>query len=202
MVRPSLLSALPLFMLAELALGKNCETHSFTTCEDKIVHWYDPETGEICDPLDCGGGRAPPKTNVPGCAGYTGTEVRKVSYLSCFKASTTEEPSSVEATTEAEATETATDSEDESSTESIAKSTTENDAEPAETESSPSTTTAPGSTTQETAAATTSAASLSTETEASDDATTTPTSTPNAARILDGSLMAVAGAVIGVMALV
>jgi hypothetical protein len=32
--------------------------------------WYVPGTGEICDFLDCGGGRAPPKTTVPGCAGY------------------------------------------------------------------------------------------------------------------------------------
>ncbi|RYP44343.1 hypothetical protein DL768_009180 [Monosporascus sp. mg162] len=59
-------------------------THSFTTCDDGIVHWYDPNTGEVCDPLDCGGGRAPPKTNVPGCPLYTGTAVRTTSYLSCW----------------------------------------------------------------------------------------------------------------------
>ena len=36
--------------------------------------WYVPDSGEICDFLDCGGGRAPPKTTVPGCAAYEGTE--------------------------------------------------------------------------------------------------------------------------------
>ncbi|KAM5373114.1 hypothetical protein ACJA88_008642 [Fusarium oxysporum] len=35
--------------------------------------WYVPDTGELCDFLDCGGGRAPPKTTVPGCPGYVGT---------------------------------------------------------------------------------------------------------------------------------
>ncbi len=60
------LIALPLLMLAKTAAAV-CGIHSFTTCDDGIVHWFDPLTGEICDPLDCGGGRAPPKTNVPGC---------------------------------------------------------------------------------------------------------------------------------------
>lgn len=36
--------------------------------------WYVPDTGEVCEFLDCGGGRAPPKTTVPGCAAYEGTE--------------------------------------------------------------------------------------------------------------------------------
>ncbi|ORY04475.1 hypothetical protein BCR34DRAFT_56395 [Clohesyomyces aquaticus] len=35
--------------------------------------YYVPGTGEICSLLDCGGGRAPPKTTVPGCAAYVGT---------------------------------------------------------------------------------------------------------------------------------
>lgn len=35
--------------------------------------WYLPDTGEICEFLDCGGGRAPPKTTVPGCGAYEGT---------------------------------------------------------------------------------------------------------------------------------
>ncbi|EAQ84768.1 hypothetical protein CHGG_08782 [Chaetomium globosum CBS 148.51] len=35
--------------------------------------WYVPGTGELCEPVDCGGGRAPPKT-VPGCPAYKGTE--------------------------------------------------------------------------------------------------------------------------------
>ncbi|KAL6692191.1 hypothetical protein J3F84DRAFT_384496 [Trichoderma pleuroticola] len=43
--------------------------------------WYVPGTGELCDLLDCGGGRAPPKTNVPGCPLYSGTETYSPSYL-------------------------------------------------------------------------------------------------------------------------
>ncbi|GKU12392.1 unnamed protein product [Fusarium langsethiae] len=98
MVKTTLLSALPVLMLAEQALGFGCSTHSFTTCEDKIVHWFDPDDGMICDPLDCGGGRAPVKTGVPGCANYSGTETRGTSYLSCWK------PSTILATASAEAT--------------------------------------------------------------------------------------------------
>ncbi|RFU73286.1 hypothetical protein TARUN_8957 [Trichoderma arundinaceum] len=43
--------------------------------------WYVPGTGELCDFLDCGGGRAPPKTNVPGCPLYSGTATYSPSYL-------------------------------------------------------------------------------------------------------------------------
>ncbi|TQN63606.1 hypothetical protein CSHISOI_11808, partial [Colletotrichum shisoi] len=43
--------------------------------------WYLPDTGEICAALDCGGGRAPPKTTVPGCAAYAGTETYSPSFL-------------------------------------------------------------------------------------------------------------------------
>ncbi|GFG17777.1 protein RTM1 [Aspergillus lentulus] len=80
-------------------------THSLTTCDDGIVYWFAPNTGEICDPLDCGGGRAPPKTNVLGCAGYTGTYVPTASYLSCWTppASATSTPVTV---TSAESTRT------------------------------------------------------------------------------------------------
>ncbi|EFQ32280.1 hypothetical protein CGRA01v4_11141 [Colletotrichum graminicola] len=45
------------------------------------VVWYVPGTGEICAALDCGGGRAPPKTDVPGCIGYKGTEAYSPSFL-------------------------------------------------------------------------------------------------------------------------
>lgn len=34
--------------------------------------WYVPGSDEVCEPLDCGGGRAPPKTTVPGCPLYRG----------------------------------------------------------------------------------------------------------------------------------
>ncbi|KAL6902754.1 hypothetical protein GGI43DRAFT_351839 [Trichoderma evansii] len=43
--------------------------------------WYVPGTGELCDLLDCGGGRAPPKTDVPGCPLYSGTATYSPSYL-------------------------------------------------------------------------------------------------------------------------
>lgn len=219
MIRPTVSSVVPLLMLAKLATGIGCNTHSFTTCDDGIVHWYDPEDGQVCDPLDCGGGRAPPKKN-PGCAGYTGTEVRTISYLSCWKdfATLTEGfTSAAEPTTEAEV-ETETD--------------VETDAEPSETESSessPSTTTAVDSSTATSAAATTSPATLSTRTQTSteDETTTegasassaeseastagnqastaeneatTPTTTPNAGQILRGSVVAVFGFAVGAIA--
>ncbi|OLN86352.1 hypothetical protein CCHL11_06359 [Colletotrichum chlorophyti] len=43
--------------------------------------YYVPGTGEICAALDCGGGRAPPKTTVPGCPLYEGTETYSPSFL-------------------------------------------------------------------------------------------------------------------------
>ena len=43
--------------------------------------WYVPDTGELCEFLDCGGGRAPPKTTVPGCAQYSGTATYSPNYL-------------------------------------------------------------------------------------------------------------------------
>jgi len=45
------------------------------------VIWYVPDTGELCDFLDCGGGMAPPKTTVPGCPLYSGTATYSPSYL-------------------------------------------------------------------------------------------------------------------------
>ncbi|KAJ5169874.1 uncharacterized protein N7500_002657 [Penicillium coprophilum] len=43
--------------------------------------WYVPDTGEICSFLDCGGGRAPPKTTQPGCPQYSGTETLTPDYI-------------------------------------------------------------------------------------------------------------------------
>ncbi|KAF2277959.1 uncharacterized protein EI97DRAFT_441243 [Westerdykella ornata] len=58
-------------------------TSSATTNQwgEASMIWWVPGTGEICEFLDCGGGRAPPKTNVPGCAAYKGTETYKPSYM-------------------------------------------------------------------------------------------------------------------------
>ncbi|KAJ6148955.1 hypothetical protein N7471_000154 [Penicillium samsonianum] len=43
--------------------------------------WYVPDSGEICSFLDCGGGRAPPKTTQPGCPQYSGTATLTPDYL-------------------------------------------------------------------------------------------------------------------------
>jgi hypothetical protein len=194
MVKTTLLSALPVLMLAEQALGFGCSTHSFTTCEDKIVHWFDPDDGMICDPLDCGGGRAPVKTGVPGCANYSGTETRGTSYLSCWKPSTTLATASAEATSEVvsadpEPTSTAIETETESTTETHAVE--PNTSGVVEATVSEITTVAPviPSQTQTTV-----------ETQATEPAST-PSVSPNAAQTLKGSLIAVAAVAIGAMLL-
>ncbi|KAM0331256.1 hypothetical protein ACHAQA_002926 [Verticillium albo-atrum] len=51
--------------------------------------WFVEDTGEICEFLDCGGGRAPPKTTVPGCGSYEGTDTYSPRFLA---ASTTVAP--------------------------------------------------------------------------------------------------------------
>jgi hypothetical protein len=48
--------------------------------------WIVPGTGELCEFLDCGGGRAPAKMNVPGCAAYTGTATYSPSFMAGFTA--------------------------------------------------------------------------------------------------------------------
>ena len=97
----TLASVVPLLLplLAQTAHAV-CGIHSFTSCDDNIVHWFDPLTGEVCDPVDCGGGRAPPKTG-PGCPGYTGTAVLSVSYLSCWTPSSAAPPSTLATSTAA-----------------------------------------------------------------------------------------------------
>ncbi|KAF1961848.1 hypothetical protein CC80DRAFT_359110, partial [Byssothecium circinans] len=56
--------------------------------------WYVPSNGEICSILDCGGGRAPPKTTVPGCAAYSGTASYTPSFIPNYnQASATSAPS-------------------------------------------------------------------------------------------------------------
>ncbi|KAI6372674.1 hypothetical protein MCOR25_003640 [Pyricularia grisea] len=81
----AILSAL---FLANLGMAVDCNNRSYTTCgDDKIVQYYDLDTGELCSILDCGGGRAPPKTNEPCCPAYKGTEtcVKTKATLACFK---------------------------------------------------------------------------------------------------------------------
>lgn len=50
-----------------------------------IVYWV-PGTGELCQLLDCGGGRAPPKTDVPGCAAYAGNAPYQPTFIPGFGA--------------------------------------------------------------------------------------------------------------------
>lgn len=58
-----------------------CTSTSVSSPAGASIAWYVPETGEICDLLDCGGGRAPPKTTIPGCPLYSGTASYSPLYL-------------------------------------------------------------------------------------------------------------------------
>ncbi|KAJ5242638.1 Glycoside hydrolase 18 protein [Penicillium citrinum] len=186
----TLATALPLLMLASSAVAVDCSTHSFTTCADKIVHWFDPDTGEICDPLDCGGGRAPPKTDVPGCPMYTGTETRATSksYLPCWTPSATATPTS-ESSAEV--------------TSSTSDSTTVTETSAPTVSSTTAVVTTHATTTSEGAAisspSTTPAASLF---HGSNSASAQTTTAFNAGGALTGSFVAVAGAALGVIALI
>ncbi|KAI0006837.1 hypothetical protein F4779DRAFT_545807 [Xylariaceae sp. FL0662B] len=65
---------------------KGCVSSKTIAYGGASLIWYVPDTGEICAMLDCGGGRAPPKTTVPGCAAYKGTATYSPSYLPGFGA--------------------------------------------------------------------------------------------------------------------
>jgi hypothetical protein len=71
--------------LATLSLAKTdfagCTSSQTVAYGGASMVYWDPTNGEICELLDCGGGRAPPKTNVPGCAAYEGTATYSPSYL-------------------------------------------------------------------------------------------------------------------------
>ncbi|KAH7179365.1 uncharacterized protein B0J16DRAFT_346722 [Fusarium flagelliforme] len=96
--------------------------------------WYVPDSGEICDFLDCGGGRAPPKTTVPGCPAYEGTETYSPLFIDPktlgsgpIKTGAAEDVSASATITEAPTTQTGT-------TEATSEATTETESE-AESES-------------------------------------------------------------------
>jgi hypothetical protein len=202
-----LVSVVSLLVLAKGAFAA-CGTHTFTHCADGIVHWYDPLTGEICDPIDCGGGRAPPKTNVPGCAGYTGA-LPTVSYLSCWtpSASSTAKPATLTTTTKTGSAPTAT------TTDTAAASGSQSTTQGSPTGTGVTSATSVTGVTGITSPATTPSATLSqsstgngsgTASGTASGTTTSGASTPstNAGSFLDGSMIAVAGAVIGAIALV
>lgn len=89
---PDMSPSTHLFLLA-LAAGALAKTNlagctSFTTTtvdgtDEPLptIVWYVPDTLEICSLIDCGGGRAPPKSDTPGCPQYTGTEAVAVDFL-------------------------------------------------------------------------------------------------------------------------
>jgi hypothetical protein len=72
---------------------EGCTSTDVSSPAGASIAWYVPGTGEVCEILDCGGGRAPPKTTVPGCAAYSGTASYSPSYLAGFQASATSAPS-------------------------------------------------------------------------------------------------------------
>ncbi|KAK1834073.1 hypothetical protein QBC39DRAFT_379990 [Podospora conica] len=91
----------PLLARAQAASAEPCafSRRVLTQCGDGPLHNIDPDTGAICDALDCGGGRAPPKTTVPGCPQYSGPLPSTTRYLECWtptSASVTTSASSVE----------------------------------------------------------------------------------------------------------
>lgn len=87
----SLLALSPLAALARTDLS-GCTTFTSTVTINPTAHeygnvyeslvYYDPDTLEICTVPDCGGGRAAPKTGVPGCPLYSGTATPTPSFLS------------------------------------------------------------------------------------------------------------------------
>ncbi|KAI3322381.1 hypothetical protein HD806DRAFT_123157 [Xylariaceae sp. AK1471] len=99
--RPSSTLALAGLLLAGHATAKTdlagCVSSETVAYGGASLIWYVPDSGEICAFLDCGGGRAPPKTTVPGCPSYDGTATYSPSFLPGFGDATT---SAVPAATE------------------------------------------------------------------------------------------------------
>lgn len=87
-------SSLFLVAFAALAVARTdlsgCVSSETVRYGGASLLWYVPGTGEVCEFLDCGGGRAPPKTTVPGCAAYEGTETYSPSFIQL--AASTPEP--------------------------------------------------------------------------------------------------------------
>lgn len=85
MQTPLLLIALAALATARTDLS-GCTSSATVAYGGASLIWYVPGTGELCDFLDCGGGRAPPKTTVPGCPLYSGTATYSPSYLAGYNA--------------------------------------------------------------------------------------------------------------------
>ncbi|KAJ5193452.1 hypothetical protein N7449_009594 [Penicillium cf. viridicatum] len=198
MVNTTLPTAASLLMLATTVFAA-CESISYTTCADTIVHWYDPTNGQVCDPIDCGGGRAPVKYDEPCCAAYRGTEpcVSTTSTLSCWSPSTVAASSTIASASSAETTSASTTITATATTDTSVLSSTGVAAETSS-HSISGTTTAPS---------TTEAPTQSTNSETSESGTSNSSSSAqpvstNIARTHAGPLMAVAGAVVGAVILI
>ncbi|KAF4461692.1 siderophore biosynthesis enzyme [Fusarium albosuccineum] len=104
----ALLAAVPAVARTDL---EGCTSYDSVIKPDNMAPymtrvWYVPDSGELCEFLDCGGGRAPPKTTVPGCPSYEGTETYSPKFIN---PKTLGQP---EATGSAEASETETEDEE------------------------------------------------------------------------------------------
>jgi hypothetical protein len=89
---PSIASLVTVLAVSAVALAKTdlsgCTSSQTVVDGGASLIYYVPGTGEICAFLDCGGGRAPPKTTVPGCPAYSGTSTYSPSYLSNWGSAT------------------------------------------------------------------------------------------------------------------
>ncbi|KAL4920205.1 hypothetical protein BDW62DRAFT_198937 [Aspergillus aurantiobrunneus] len=89
---------------------EGCISSTATNEQDEVsTVWYIPDTGEICELPDCGGGRTPRSDN-PACPYYTGTATYEPSYLEGYEsgaaATTTVKQTSITATATATAAKT------------------------------------------------------------------------------------------------
>ena len=95
---PSHLLLLPLLALtaplvtAKIGFEGCTSTLTTWTYSHDIILYYLPDTGEVCDNPDCGGGRAPPKTDKPWCGNYKGTTTYSPMFIKLPTPTTTPVP--------------------------------------------------------------------------------------------------------------
>lgn len=167
--------------------------------------WYVPDTGEICSFLDCGGGRAPPKTDKPGCGGYTGTATVTPDYIEGWgpngkQAASTTTVAATTSATAVTATTTSTSSEAEESGSSSGSSSSDSKSASASGSQTPGITAAPSSSTAASMTKTASSSSAGDSTSAAASSTPTGNAAVMPASNVVG-VVALMGAVIGAIAL-
>ncbi|KAJ5871275.1 uncharacterized protein N7529_003628 [Penicillium soppii] len=207
-MKPSTLSFLLGLSLTNLATARTdlegCVSSEIVIDYYASYLWYVPGTGEICSFLDCGGGRAPPKTNQPGCPLYKGTATVTPSYIEGWGPNGKQAAS----TTTAAATATAISAPAETTSSSAATSDASTGSSSSEGSSSDSASGTETSGSLITAAPTSSpAVSMTTTTSpvssAANSTSTSPTPTGNAANTAASNfgVMAIMAAVVGAMVL-